>query len=209
MRERWRRLIEVPVRFIEETVPTIFMLTMVIIVCYAVFSRYVLSRPIGIANEITVGLFIWTIFLGAAGAGRRHLHIGVEILANILPARWRAAHAIVVNLFVLILLLVTSHLAWSFALSATKRLQLTGIGYAWVYSAVPAGFLLLAAHQVPRLVRAVLGLWSGEYRTLSSIAAFAGLSDETTGRPDSSQPEVLDSSGAENNVPSSPLEGDG
>lgn len=207
MRQFVKRVIEPLVRFVEETLPAIFMLMMVLIVCYAVVSRYAFARPIGWANEITVGLFIWTIFLGAAGAGRYYLHIGVEALVNFLPGRWRAAQTSLVNIIVIGLLLLASQLAWSFAQGATKLLQLTGIGYVWIYSAVPVGFLLLAVHQVPRLVDALRGVWTGAYEAPSSIAAFANLSEEATGvdRDD----EAALSTGAVHDRPSSSSSFDG
>jgi TRAP-type C4-dicarboxylate transport system permease small subunit len=177
---RFKRVIDGVVSFVEETLPSIFLVTMVLIVFYSVVSRYAFARPIGWANQATGFLFVWTVFLGAAAAGRHYLHIGVEVLANLLPGRWRAAQMAVVHVVVITVLVLTARLGMGLMQIATKKFDMLGISYFWVYLAIPIGFLLLAVHEASRLVDALRGLWTGDYTAPSSVAGMTNLFDEIT-----------------------------
>jgi TRAP-type C4-dicarboxylate transport system permease small subunit len=60
----------------------IFTGVMTIIVGYAVVGRYVLSRPIGWSEEISMYLMVWAVYLGAAYTLKEDAHIGVDILIS-------------------------------------------------------------------------------------------------------------------------------
>lgn len=51
--------------------------------------RYFLKRPLYWSEEVATGLFVWTVFIGSAYAYRKHAHLGVDILINILPEKIR------------------------------------------------------------------------------------------------------------------------
>lgn len=180
MRRVMKRFVGTVVRLVEDTVPALFLAAMVLLVCYSVVARYVFSRPLGWANEVTGFLFIWTVFLGAAAAGRHYLHIGVEVFANLLRGRWRAAQMVVVHLAVIAVLIFTARLGIGLMQVGTKRFDMIGLSYSWVYSAISVSFLLLIAHEVPRLVDALRGLWTGVYTAPSSVAGMSALFDTIT-----------------------------
>lgn len=177
MRRVAKRFVGTVVRFVEDTVPALFLSAMVLLVCYSVASRYAFSRPIGWANEVTGFLFIWTVFLGAAAAGRHYLHIGVEVFADLFPGRWRAAQMVVVHLAVITVLIFTARLGIGMMQVQTKTFDMMGLSYSWAYSAIPVSFFLLIAHEVPRLVDALRGLWTGVYTAPSSVAGMSNLFD--------------------------------
>ena len=73
----------------------ICMVTMVVIVAWAVFGRFVLNDTPAWAEQVAMLLLGWVI-LGAAAAGvRENTHMGFDILRTSLPQRVGAALALV------------------------------------------------------------------------------------------------------------------
>jgi TRAP-type C4-dicarboxylate transport system permease small subunit len=62
---------------------------MTLIVTYAVVLRYLLNRPIGWSEEISVYLMIWAVFLGTAYTLKEDAHIGVDLLMKKIPEKMR------------------------------------------------------------------------------------------------------------------------
>jgi C4-dicarboxylate transporter, DctQ subunit len=62
---------------------------MTVIVTYAVVLRYLLNRPIGWSEEISIYLMIWAIFLGTAYTLKEDAHIGVDLLMKKIPEYMR------------------------------------------------------------------------------------------------------------------------
>lgn len=60
----------------------IFTGIMTLIICYAVVGRFILHRPIGWSEEISMYLMVWAVFLGAAFTLKEDAHIGVDILIS-------------------------------------------------------------------------------------------------------------------------------
>jgi TRAP-type C4-dicarboxylate transport system permease small subunit len=71
-----------------DAIITCVTLTLCTIVVNAnVLMRYFLKRPLYWSEEVATGLFVWTVFIGSAYAYRKHAHLGVDILINILPEK--------------------------------------------------------------------------------------------------------------------------
>ena len=80
----------------------------VILVNANVLMRYFFNNPIRWAEEVVTSLFVWTVFIGSAFAYRRHSHLGVDILVNLLPGKAKpAVKAIVSVLELLVLIMLT------------------------------------------------------------------------------------------------------
>jgi TRAP-type C4-dicarboxylate transport system permease small subunit len=58
---------------------------MTLVVTYAVVLRYLLNRPIGWSEEISIYLMIWAVFLGTAYTLKEDAHIGVDLLMKAIP----------------------------------------------------------------------------------------------------------------------------
>ena len=78
----------------------------VILVNANVFFRYFLNNPIKWTDEVVTGL--WTVFMGSAYAHRRHAHLGVDIVVNLVHGRAREIIEFVMDIMqILILILLT------------------------------------------------------------------------------------------------------
>ena len=80
-----------------------------ILVNVNVIFRYFLNNPIRWTDEVVTSLFVWTVFMGSAYAHRRHAHLGVDIVVNLIHGKSKDVIALVVSILEMaILLLLTS-----------------------------------------------------------------------------------------------------
>ena len=75
---------------------------MILITFTQVIFRYLLNSALPWAGEITIFLFIWVIFLGAAITLSKGLHIGVDIFTSFLNKKIRNIVLIITNLLVIL-----------------------------------------------------------------------------------------------------------
>ena len=80
----------------------------VILVNLNVVFRYFLNNPIKWTDEVVTSLFIWTVFMGSAYAHRKHAHLGVDIVVNLIHGRTRQTIEFIMDILqILILILLT------------------------------------------------------------------------------------------------------
>lgn len=115
-------------------VAALFLMAFNAIILIDVVCRYVLRIPLSWPAELTVLLFQWTVFLGAAIALRRGMHFGIDLVVPRLPGALRELAGALVLLVIAagsVLLLVfggqMTNEAWpsSFATLPLSR----GVGY--------------------------------------------------------------------------------
>ena len=121
----------------------------VVLVNANVLMRYFFNTPIHWAEEVVTSLFVWTVFIGSAYAYRKHSHLGVDILVNILPGKVKSVVKVVmsvVELLVLIMLtVISSKYVYHLIFSRSGKLKvvmtdLLRIPKWWTGIAVPIGF---------------------------------------------------------------------
>ncbi len=78
----------------------------IVVVWMQVFCRYVLDSALGWAEELSVYLLVWLVFLGAAAAARDRSHIRVDVLVDRLPPRFRVVLRVVVDLLQAVFMVV-------------------------------------------------------------------------------------------------------
>lgn len=151
---------------LDAIVTSLTLMACVILVNLNIIMRYFFSMPIRWSEEVVTSLFVWTVFIGSAYAYRRHQHLGVDIVLNILPGRVRrvvdGAMAIV-ELAVLVMLTVVSsqyvyHLI--FSRSGAIKVVLTDLLRLpkwWTGIAVPIGFALSTFHSIRFLAARLKG----------------------------------------------------
>lgn len=146
---------------IEEVLPAVLLIVMTGIVAGDVVLRYLFSQPQAWVHELALLLFVWQLFLGAAGAARRRLHIGVEFFASLLSGRMRALHLVLANLMMTTIVAISATLALRFALAARRDFQVLGVSYTWMYMAVPIGLGLFSLHATGDTLAALRALVTG------------------------------------------------
>jgi TRAP-type transport system small permease protein len=66
-------------------VSSISMFIIVLISVWGVITRYVLGKPAGWVEELSLGLFVWLTFFGISILARRGELVSIEFLLNLLP----------------------------------------------------------------------------------------------------------------------------
>lgn len=136
----------------------------VVLVNANVIMRYFFNNPIHWSEEVVTSLFVWTVFIGSSYAYRKHSHLGVDILVNLMPPKMKAvvkSVMSVVELFVLAMLtVVSSQYVYHLIFSRSGKLKvimtdLLRIPKWWTGIAVPIGFGLSAIYSVYFMVKGI------------------------------------------------------
>jgi len=135
----------------------------VLVFVAAIMRRF--GHPLIWSVDMAQLLFVWVTFIGADLALRRKAHIGMDLLVRPAPPRFRLALelalALVVVVFLGVLVVMGVELTQQ---NPERQFGDSGISYAFVTAAVPAGCLLLATTICWKMVALVLGrLGTREY----------------------------------------------
>ncbi len=79
---------------VEETLIAFFLGAMTILTFANVIMRYLFNDNILWAVEVTVFLFAWMVLVGASYGVKKHFHIGVDVVINLVPEGWRKVLAL-------------------------------------------------------------------------------------------------------------------
>ncbi|MBE7002704.1 MAG: TRAP transporter small permease [Ruminococcaceae bacterium] len=138
----------------------------VILVNLNVVFRYFLKSPIKWTDEVVTSLFVWTVFMGSAYAHRKHSHLGVDIVVNLIHGKARKVIEFAVSFLTILVLVLLTYISCQYVynliysrgvlkMTLTDTLRIpkwyTGI-------AVPLGFGLSLIYQVYFFLRDQLHL---------------------------------------------------
>lgn len=119
-----------------------------IIVTMNVFTRYFLKFTYHWAEEIAVGAFIWTIFLGFANAYKTKSLIGVEILTSILPQKCRNIVELVTSIIITILSVIMFYFSYKYVAGSTKITAALEISYGYINTSMIISFALITVYSI-------------------------------------------------------------
>jgi len=119
-----------------------------IIVIMNVFTRYFLNFTYSWTEEIAVGAFVWTIFLGFANAYKTKNIIGVEILVKMLPARGRVVLEFFTSLIVIVLSGGMFYLSYIYVANSTKITVALEVSYYYIQVSIPIAFGLITIYSI-------------------------------------------------------------
>jgi C4-dicarboxylate transporter DctQ subunit len=135
---------------VEEWVGGAAFVGMTAMVFVNVVCRYLLNSPLPGSDELATLLFTWATFLGASIGVRRQLHLGIEFVTRLFPARARALCGLAVSLLMAAFAVLLLIYGWK--IMQTAHLKLTPVlqwPYVWVYLAVPVGAGLMLLRLAP------------------------------------------------------------
>ena len=87
----------------------------VVLVNVNVLMRYILNAPLQWSEELVTSLFVWTVFIGSAYAYRKHSHLGVDIVVNLLRGKSKATVLMVVAVLELLVLIMLTYVSGEYA----------------------------------------------------------------------------------------------
>lgn len=130
-----------------EIISCLGLVTTICVVCLNVLLRYCFSRSLSWAEEISVLGFSCVIFIGSAAAYRRHMHVGIDFVVNLLPASLNAVIGHAVAAFLLCFNSYIAWLAWTYSVESwEKPTSILFIPYFFVNIPICIGFALMAGY---------------------------------------------------------------
>lgn len=132
---------------------SVFIAVTVIVVVMNVFTRYVLKFTFFWAEELAVGCFVWTIFLGTAAAYKEKALIGVEALVVLLPKKARDVLAFFTYLLLLVLCSVMLYFSFTYVSSSSKITAALEVSYAYINTSIIISFALMTFYTLIFVVK--------------------------------------------------------
>lgn len=132
---------------------SVFIAVTVIVVIMNVFTRYVLKFTFFWAEELAVGCFVWTIFLGTAAAYKEKALIGVEALVVLLPKKGRDVLAFFTYLLLLVLCSVMLYFSFTYVSSSSKITAALEVSYAYINTSIIISFALMTFYTLIFVVK--------------------------------------------------------
>ena len=127
---------------------SIFISITTVVVIMNVFTRYFLKFTYFWSEEMAVGSFVWTIFLGTAAAYREKGLIGVEAIVVLLPEKIRN----IVEFFTYILLTILSGLmclfSFTYVSTSSKITAALELSYGYINFAIVLSFALMTLYSL-------------------------------------------------------------
>ncbi len=140
----------------------LFLATFSITVLLDVVTRSV-GRPINSLQEITLGAFVWGIFIGGSAAVRRNEHFQLAAAAQSLKGTKRALMETFNHLVVLVVCLFLAYFGYfNFLQGFGNFLQPSGTPIAVITAAIPIAGVLMALFTIERIVNGWRNGFEGE-----------------------------------------------
>ncbi len=149
----WRALDQ-----LEKGLGATFLALIIAIMVLSVFFRYVLSDPLQWTDEIVMALFIWQVFISAAIASKRGMHVAVDTLVVQLPEGPRRVMTVVIDVIVIGVLLALIYFGWQYANATWNQYTLNlQIPRFWIHLSLPIGGLLMLRRVIEHLLAVMNG----------------------------------------------------
>ncbi|MBR1708217.1 MAG: TRAP transporter small permease [Clostridia bacterium] len=120
-----------------------------------VIFRYFLNNPIKWTDEVVTSLFVWTVFMGSAYAHRRHAHLGVDIIVNLVHGKARRVIGFIVSLLEIAILLLLTYISAQYVANLIWK---RGIAYKFVDGVFEWGTVKLTYTDTLRIPKWITGI---------------------------------------------------
>ncbi len=137
----------------EGTLCALFLLIMLAIISLQIITRVVFSISNTWSEELARYLFIWVIFIGAAGAAREGGHISVEFFISLFPDKAKKYVMKIGNAIWLLFCVVMFYFSSRYTINlylSDQISQVLNIRMAYAYAALPIGFFLIIIRIIQR-----------------------------------------------------------
>jgi len=138
-----------------------------VIICLAVFTRYILNFVPSWSEEVPRYLLVWITYLGAGLAVKYKEHISLDYFFNLMPIRARQVGHLILNVLIatvgVIMLVFGVRLVSQFGDDLMESIPVKNF---WLYLAMPVSGTLMVLYIIQDTWRAILGL--GEEKDPSS-----------------------------------------
>ena len=130
-----------------------------VIICFAVFTRYLLNYVPSWSEEVPRYLLVWISYLGAALAVKYKEHISLDFFFNLMPVRARQVGHLILNVLIgivgVIMLVFGIGLVRQFGDDLMESIAVKNF---WLYLAMPISGGLMVLYIIQDTWKGVLGL---------------------------------------------------
>lgn len=140
---------------IERIIGAVLLFVILAIVFIATVGRYTTLYRILFSEELARFCMIWLVFIGAAVCGLEGNLFNVDLIAPRMPRKGKVAFYIIRLMLTLGFCLFAAHYGFEMILrqlTLNQKSAMMGVPYAFMYSAVPVGCLLIAFHYIVRTI---------------------------------------------------------
>lgn len=139
----------------EEILTGVFLVSITMLVFLSALAR-TLRHPINWAQDVSLLLFAWVVFLGADTALRRADFVNVDMFLKKLPATIQDILYYLWYGIILVFFAVLIRFGIPLSIENSKRIfQTLGISYSWAAISVPVGFALMSITVILKVMNKV------------------------------------------------------
>lgn len=166
---------------IEFVVGAILLVIITFLVFIAAVMRF-FGHPLIWSVDMAQLLFIWVCFLGATRAMREHAHLGVDLLVRFIGHKQRLWIELVLTAVFLVFLALLAVEGWKLTMLNKERLfGDSGLSYAWVTIAVPAGSVMLSISLIANAIKAWRNRQGGKTLVYTRVNDVSALTNADSG----------------------------
>ncbi|MFD1415805.1 TRAP transporter small permease [Oceanobacillus jeddahense] len=141
-------------KHLEEGLLFILFVTAVISIALQVFSRFILDSSLSWSEELARYTFIWLIYIAVPYGIKKHRHITLDIIYDIVPPKIKKymdfISTVIVACFA-ILMLYYGSIVVSMISQFGQQSSAMEINMVYVYAAVPVGMFLTAVRSIQNI----------------------------------------------------------
>ena len=124
-----------------------------------VVARYVFDASLVWATELTIFLFLWSAFFGAAYCFKKDAHIAVTILLDVMPSKIAKVMLLISHIVTIIFLLAVSYYGYEYLLLVIeldeRSIDLWNMPMWIIYLVIPVAFFFSAYRVGEKIVKII------------------------------------------------------
>lgn len=155
--------------YLEESIVVIMLAGMTFLVGLQVVMRYVMQDSLSWSEEMARYLFIWLVNIGISYGVKKNRHISIDVLNTFLSRKKAAILSITADFVFFIFSVMIVYNGYDVA----QRIMRTGqaspaieLPMTFVYSALPAGFLLVCIRLLQSIIGKITLMRQGKYEDI-------------------------------------------
>lgn len=119
------------------------------IVLVNVFTRYILNTGIYWTEEVSTGLFVWSVFIGSAAAYKKHMHVGVDMIVKRLPPKGKYIVKITVDFILIVINFYITRISITYIMVSYRKVTpVLELSSATISSSILISFFLMSIYSV-------------------------------------------------------------
>ncbi|MCR5290346.1 MAG: TRAP transporter small permease [Treponema sp.] len=134
----------------------VFITFTILVTIVNVFTRYCLGFTFFWNQEVALFGFVWAIFLGAAGAFKHNMMMGVDFLLQVTHGKVRKAIRLIGSILVCFITITMLILSSSYILRSRKITPVLEISYKWLNLSIIIAFIFMSIYSVNKVIKEVL-----------------------------------------------------